>query len=274
VCVTLSASNAQRSNDQLAISVVIPALNEADNLPFVLSRIPNFVDEVLLVDGHSTDATVEVAREAYPTIRVVTQQGRGKGAALRSGFAAAGGDVIVMLDADGSTDPLEIATFVRVLLDGADFAKGSRFVSGAGTADMPLYRRVGNQAFVGMVRLLFGGDYTDLCYGYNAFWARALPLLDLDGFDGFEIETIMNIRVLKAGLKVVEVPSFEARRIYGTGRLRTIPDGWRVLKVILHEALRPAQRPAPVPLTRQSPNGATRLVGQVRLVGHTPPVQR
>ena len=272
MCVTLSASNAQRSNDQLAISVVIPALNEADNLPFVLTRIPDFVDEVLLVDGQSTDGTVEVARAVYPTIRVVAQQGRGKGAALRSGFAAARGDVIVMLDADGSTDPREIPAFVRALLDGADFAKGSRFVAGAGTADMPLYRRLGNQTFVGMVRLLFGGAYTDLCYGYNAFWARALPLLDLDG-DGFEIETIMNIRVLKAGLKVVEVPSFEARRIYGTGRLRTIPDGWRVLKVILREALRPGRRAA-APLGWHDPIGAPQLASRVRLVGHAPAVQQ
>ena len=77
-----------------------------------------------------------------------------------------------------------------------------------------------------------------LGYGYNAFWADVLPMLKLDS-DGFEIETAMNVRALGAGLKVVEVPSFEDRRIYGEGRLRTFPDGWRVLKTIFREWLAP-----------------------------------
>jgi len=216
------------------VSVVIPALNEAENLRHVLPRIPSFVDEVLLVDGYSTDGTVEVARSLRPDIRIVQQQGHGKGAALRSGFAAAKGDIIVMLDADGSMDPAEIPAFVGTLLAGADFAKGSRFLQGGGTTDMPFYRRWGNAAFVWLVRLLFGGQFSDLCYGYNAFWARALPTLDLDG-DGFEIETMMNVRALAARLKIVEVPSFEAERVYGEGRLKTFPDGWRVLKTIFKE---------------------------------------
>lgn len=225
------------------VSVVIPALNEAENLPHVLPRIPAWVDEVILVDGHSIDDTVAVARALLPTVRIVTQQGRGKGAALRSGFAAATGDIIVMLDADGSTDPGEIPAYVGALLCGADFAKGSRFLQGGGTADMPHHRRLGNMAFVYGVRLLFGGRYSDLCYGYNAFWARVVPLLQLDG-DGFEIETMMNIRALHVGLKVAEVPSFEAPRVYGEGRLRTIPDGWRVLKTIYRERRNPVRRPA------------------------------
>jgi glycosyltransferase involved in cell wall biosynthesis len=218
------------------VSVVIPALNEAANLPFVLPRIPKAVHEVILVDGHSTDGTVEVARALWPEIRIVAQQGRGKGAALRSGFAAATGDVIVMLDADGSTDPGEIPSFVAALERGADFAKGSRFLSGGGTVDMPLYRRLGNRGFVILVRVLFNGRFSDLCYGYNAFWARVLPFLDLNG-DGFEIETMMNVRALRVGLKVVEVPSFEDRRRYGTSRLRTIPDGVRVLQTIVRERM-------------------------------------
>ncbi len=216
------------------VSVVIPALNEAENLPYVLPHIPAWVDEVLLVDGHSTDGTVEVARQLRPDVRIVYQEGRGKGAALRSGFAAATGDIIVMMDADGSTDPAEIPLFCAALLGGADFVKGSRFLQGAGTADMELHRMMGNWFFVLCVRLLFGGNYSDLCYGYNAFWRRVLNRLDLDG-DGFEIETMMNVRALRAGLKVVEVPSFEDRRRHGFSRLRAIPDGWRVLRTIVRE---------------------------------------
>jgi glycosyltransferase involved in cell wall biosynthesis len=216
------------------VSVVVPALNEADNLPHVLPRIPEWVHETILVDGSSVDETVEVARRLRRDIKVVQQQGKGKGAALRTGFSACTGDIIVMLDADGSTSPDEIPAFVGALLAGADFAKGSRFLQGGGTADMPLYRQLGNWGFVWLVRRLFGGQYSDLCYGYNAFWTHAIHALQLDG-DGFEIETMMNIRALRAGLKVAEVPSFEAARIYGTGRLRTIPDGWRVLRTIGRE---------------------------------------
>jgi hypothetical protein len=84
------------------------------------------------------------------------------------------------------------------------------------------------------VRLLYGGAFSDLCYGYNAFWREVLPDLDLD-CDGFEIETLMNIRVFTAGLRIIEVPSFEADRIHGQSNLRTIPDGWRVLKTIMRE---------------------------------------
>lgn len=219
-----------------AVSVIVPARNEAENLKHVLPRIPQWVDEIILVDGRSTDDTIEVARSIYPNIRVITQTGRGKGNALREGFAAANGDIIVMLDADGSTDPSEIPAYVGALLSGADFAKGSRFLQGGGTSDMSLLRRLGNAGFVVITRALFGGQYTDLCYGYNAFYANAIHKLELDG-DGFEIETQMNLRALRAGLRIIEVPSFEADRIHGTSNLRTFPDGWRVLKTIMKERL-------------------------------------
>jgi glycosyltransferase involved in cell wall biosynthesis len=233
------------------ISVIVPAMNEAENLAHVLPRIPRGVHEVILVDGHSVDDTIAVAQRLLPGIRIVQQDGKGKGAALRTGFAAATGDIIVMIDADGSTAPEEIPAYVRALTDGADYAKGSRFLTGGGTSDMPIHRRLGNMAFVYMVRLFFGGKYTDLCYGYNAFWTRVVPMLELDS-DGFEIETEMNIRVLRRGLKVAEVPSFESERVYGVGRLRTIPDGWRVLKTIFRERFRsplgPVVRPVPAAL--------------------------
>ena len=234
------ASRPNRSHNP-TVGVVIPTKNEAANLPHVLPLVPTWVDELLIVDAHSTDGTAEVATKLRPDARVVMQRGKGKGAALRTGFAEVKSDIIVMLDADGSTDPREIGRFVRALREGADFVKGSRFLQGAGTSDMSRLRMVGNLGLTYLVRLLFGGQYSDLCYGYNAFWKDVVPLLELDG-DGFEIETMMNVRALRAGLRVVEVHSFEADRIHGTSNLRTFPDGWRVLKTIIRERFRPQTR--------------------------------
>lgn len=234
----------EHTGHPLKVSVVIPALNEAENLPHVLPRIPTWVHEVILVDGYSTDDTIAVGQAIWPGIRVIMQEGKGKGAALRTGFAAATGDIIVMLDADGSTNPAEIPAFIGALLAGADFVKGSRFLQGGGTSDMTLFRRLGNWGFTMGVRLLFGGSFSDLCYGYNAFWRKVLHSLELDA-DGFEVETMMNVRALYSGLRVAEVPSFEADRVYGVSNLRTFPDGWRVLKTIFTEWLRVrTRRPA------------------------------
>lgn len=223
------------------VSVVVPTLNEAKNLPHVLPSIPTWVDEVIIVDGYSTDGTIEVAKSLLPHAVIVTQGARGKGAALRAGFDAARGDIIVTLDADGSADPREISAFVGVLLSGADFVKGSRFVQGGGTLDMEWYRRLGNWGLLQMVKLRFGGKFTDLCYGYNAFWKDVLPHLRVEEASGFEIETHMNVQALRGKLKVMEVASKEFQRIHGVSNLRTIPDGWRVLKTIVKLGVGKAQ---------------------------------
>lgn len=230
------------------VSVVIPAMNEAENLPHVFATIPHWVHEIILVDGHSTDDTVAVARRLRPGIRIVQQRGKGKGDALAAGFAACTGDIIVMIDADGSTDGREIIQFVGALVTGADFVKGSRYASGGGSDDLTFSRRLGNSILRGLVNRLYGTQYTDLCYGYNAFWARHLDVLDID-CDGFEVETVMNIRAAKAGLKVHEVPSRERSRIHGESNLRAIRDGWRVLKTIIRELRRPVRAPRPEPTT-------------------------
>jgi glycosyltransferase involved in cell wall biosynthesis len=242
----------QRQPGSPFISAVIPALNEGLNLPYVLPKLDGLVDEVIIVDGLSTDDTIEVARRLRSDVRIIHEERPGKGVALRRGFAEARGDIIVALDADGSTDPHEIPAFVGLLLAGFDFVKGSRFLHGAGTSDMPRIRRWGNAGLTSLVRLLFGGRYTDLCYGYNAFWSDVLPLLALDA-DGFEIETVMNIRALRADLKVAEVASFEAKRLHGEAKLRALPDGWRVAKTILRERFAarrlPQEEHVPLPET-------------------------
>jgi glycosyltransferase involved in cell wall biosynthesis len=229
------------------ISVVIPARNEARNLEIVLPELPE-VHEVILVDGHSTDDTIEVAKRLMPGIRVVQQTRKGKGNALVCGFKAATGDVIVMFDADGSADPAEIPAYVEKLVAGVDFAKGSRFRDGGGSHDITLYRSAGNKGLNILTNFLLGTKYTDLCYGYNAFWADILDDIDLpdpdiavvgsSGMiwgDGFEIETVLNCRIAAAELCVEEVPSVERSRIHGESNLNAIRDGLRVLKTILEE---------------------------------------
>jgi glycosyltransferase involved in cell wall biosynthesis len=223
-------------------------LNEERNLPYVFDRLPENVDEVILVDGGSVDRTIEVARQLRPSVIVVKQTRTGKGNALACGFAAATSDIIVMIDADGSTDPAEIPRFVAALTAGADFAKGTRFHPDGGSDDITPLRRIGNAGLNGLVNLLFRTHFSDLCYGYNAFWRRLLPSMALpeigtpapaDGGklwgDGFEIETLINVRVAAAGYSIEEVGSYEAERRYGQSNLNTFRDGFRVLRTVLTE---------------------------------------
>lgn len=238
------------------VSVVIPTLNEARNLPHVLARLPLDVHQIIVVDGHSADDTLAVARQLRPDVRIVMQTGKGKGNALACGFAVATGDVIAMIDADGSSDPGEIPRFVKALLDGADFAKGTRFSPGGGSSDITRLRSFGNRMLCVLVNMCYHTRYSDLCYGFNVFWRRIVPVLGIYSTcphsangngrlwgDGFEVEALLHIRVAKAALTVTEVPSFEYSRIHGVSNLHAFSDGMRVLRTILAEC-RPARLPA------------------------------
>jgi glycosyltransferase involved in cell wall biosynthesis len=238
---------------QPRVSVVVPTYNEARNLPHVFGLLPEDLHEVIVVDGRSTDGTIEAALRLRPDVKIVRQTRKGKGNALACGFEAVTGDIVVMLDADGSADPREIPAYVEALVQGADFAKGTRFALGGGSSDITRIRRVGNWFLNTIVNVLFGTRYTDLCYGYNAFWVHCLDVLDLEPGsaadamhwgDGFEIETVINTRIAKAGLDIREVKSFEFDRLHGVSNLNAISDGLRVLKAICIERVtRSAPRP-------------------------------
>lgn len=254
------------------VSVVIPALNEERNLPHVAARMPTDIDEIVFVNGPSVDATAEVARELWPDAIHISQTRKGKGNALACGMLASSGDIIVMIDADCSTDPREIPRFVAALICGADFAKGSRFIQGGGSADITSFRRLGNWGLNALVNILFGTKYTDLCYGYNAFWRHCLDVIRLPDVettapqwgDGFEIETLINVRVAANQMKIAEVCSYEASRIYGVTNLNAVRDGLRILKTIRQEYAY-ARR------SRSRLRGGQRLAGVSPLKAEQPP---
>ena len=226
------------------ITALICTLNEEGNVPYVLPKIPQWVDEILLVDGHSTDRTVEVARGLKPDIKVLYQPGKGKGDALKYGVQQATGDIIVLLDMDGETPPEEIQRFVEPLVAGYDFAKGSR-LNRKRPLRMPRYRWFGNKVLAFTCNLLYGTQFTDVCSGYNAFWKNKFLQLDLSyGANelGCSMEQQMIVRAKKAGMKIKEVPHTSHGRISGTsvinGVRQSIKQGFRDWFIIITERFR------------------------------------
>lgn len=217
----------------MRISVVIPTLNEEANLPHVLGDLPSYVSEIIVVDGHSKDRTVEIARERGSK---VLYDDRGKGSALRKGLSEASGDIIIMMDADCSHTANEIELLVAGINAGYDVCMGSRFIQGGGSEDITLLRKLGNKFFVSLVNMLWGMRYSDLCYGYRSFRKDAIDKLNLKS-NGFGIETEISIKAAKKRLRVLEVPSFEKKRKHGEGKLRTFNDGWEILRRIIGEVL-------------------------------------
>lgn len=218
------------------VTVIIPTLNEERSIVEIIHGLDQMgYHNILIVDGNSRDRTVKIAEELGAN--VIIQKGRGKGAALRQAFNHDGlGDVIIMMDADGSMSPKEIPRFIEALDSGADLAKGSRFLPFAYSADMNLTRRIGNLFFFSLVNWLCSANYTDLCYGFAAFRKDAIKKLypHLKSTN-FEIETEIFIKAQKLGLNVVEVPSIEFRRKHGKSNLSIFRDGIRILKTIIVE---------------------------------------
>ncbi len=220
----------------LSITALICTLNEEENLPHVLPKLPKWVDEVLIVDGHSTDGTVEAIRRLRADAKVISQPGRGKGDALKYGIEHASGDIIVTLDADGTTDPEDMPRFVQPLLTGYDFVKGSRFALSR-PVGKPRHRIFGNWVIVTTHNILYRTDYTDLCAGYNAFWKRAIARVDLSGWTDQE-EPLLNARVRKAGLKVIEVGHHDRGRTGGETKQPSWRQGSGAVRTVIRERFR------------------------------------
>ena len=213
------------------VSIVIPTLNEENNIRILLSQLDAKNYEVIVVDGNSSDKTVEIAGKFGA--RVLHSE-KGKGEALRIGMAHAKGSIIITMDADLSHRISELNLLAEAIKSGYDICMGSRFIMGGGTDDMPIYRKLGNKFFVWLVNLIWGTNYSDLCYGYRSFRRDVIKKLKLES-DGFGIETEISIKAAKKKLKVIEIPSYEKKRVHGEGKLRSVADGWTILKRILKE---------------------------------------
>ena len=236
------------------VSLVLPCFNEVNNLEVVFSRIPDYVTEVVFVDGGSTDGSIDKALSLRPDLVLLGQHAPGKGLALIIGLLAASSDIVVMADTDCSTDLGEMDAFMAALIGGADLAKGTRHLPPGGSDDFTHVRRVGNWVLSKLVNILYGTKWTDLAYGYAAFWTDAINRIGLQEIyelevseeaassrrpqhygHGFEIETLLFCRTAASGFRVVEVTSFEHVRVLGSSNLSAIRDGFRVLRGISEE---------------------------------------
>ena len=235
-------------HNNYSVSLIIPAMNESATLTSIIDSVPTYVDEIIVIDGRSKDNTFEIASNHPRVNKVIRQRSRGKGAALSLGFAMATCDLVAIIDADGSMDPAELKDFLNMFPQ-AEIVKGSRSKKMGGTsADLTIFRDLGNRVLTKLCNFWFKENWTDLAYGYAVVDRKALGKLGLSSYDemgsvfghksygqGFEIEALIFCRSSKWGFRVLEVASAEHRRISGSSNLRAIRDGFRVLSAIIIE---------------------------------------
>ena len=235
-------------HNSYSVSLIIPAMNESATLTSIIDSVPTYVDEIIVIDGRSKDNTFEIASNHPRVNKVLRQRSRGKGAALSLGFAMASCDLVAIIDADGSMDPAELKDFLNMFPQ-AEIVKGSRSKKMGGTsADLTIFRDLGNRVLTKLCNFWFKENWTDLAYGYAVVDRKALGKLGLSSYDemgsvfghksygqGFEIEALIFCRSSNWGFRVLEVASAEHRRISGSSNLRAIRDGFRVLSAIIIE---------------------------------------
>lgn len=217
------------------VSLIICIRNEEQAIASVLSRLPDYFCEVLVIDGHSTDDTVVVVQRTWPVAKLLVQPGKGKGDAIRYGISNATGDIIVTMDGDGNTDPADLPKLIMPLLDGYDIVKGSRFRSSL-PIGMPKHRIFGNIVLAAFASMVFGFWFTDICSGYVGMKAATVKRLGiLDHFGARDVESVIYMRAAKSGLKMKEVSTPDCGRIGGISKMPSLREGWNNIKIILRE---------------------------------------
>ena len=214
-----------------SVSVIIPSLNEAGCIKDVLNSIPrDLVDEILVVDGNSMDGTPDIVRSLGH--RVVMQEGKGFGSALMTGMREATGDIVAIMDGDGSYEIKDLPSLVAMVQNGCDFAFGSRYAKGSGSKDDTFIRFIGNKIFTFLLRALHGVRLSDALFLYVV--AKKQAVLDLNLVErGFEYCVELPIKAHKRGYKYAEIPSFEKAREAGHSKVHVVKDGFRILRAMV-----------------------------------------
>ena len=210
----------------MSISVIIPTLNEAGCLKKVIEEIPKIVAEIIVVDGGSTDDTVELAKSLG--VKVVIQENKGLGDALMLGIKSSHENIVVLLDGDGSFNPQDILGLVNLIHQGNEVVFGTRYHRDSGSQDDTPVRYLGNQFFTALMRLIFKVNLTDSLFTYVAAKRSALENLNLK-YPGFEFCIEFPIKVHLSGLSYTEMPSFERKRIAGKSKVNAFIHGTIIL---------------------------------------------
>jgi glycosyltransferase involved in cell wall biosynthesis len=219
-----------------AISIVIPAYNEAQTIGNVIEETLTVMDslrlpyEIIIVDDGSTDNTRRIATNYKATV-LHNGKNRGKGHAVRKGFRHAQGDIIVTIDADGSHSPKEIPELINPLFNGTDVVSGSRFL-GTGKYFTTRLNRLGNSLFNITIMILTRKHVTDSQTGFRAIKKQVIDKLNLNS-TGYDIETEITVKSLKNGFTFQEKPISCQRREYNMSKLKILQDGSRIFKTIL-----------------------------------------
>lgn len=217
------------------VSIVAVCLNEAKSILRILDNIPeDLVDEILVIDGHSTDGTFELVKNAGYDI--ILQEGKGRGNAFKTGFKNVSGDLVVMLSTDGNERPGDIKKLIDKANEGYDMVIATRFGFGR-SEDVTPIRNIGNYLFTELCNLVSGLNATDSMNGFRILTKEAIKKMNIES-NRFDIEGEITIKAGKLKLKVAEIPTIEDERDHSDSKLRTFKDGGIILKRIIKEALR------------------------------------
>jgi glycosyltransferase involved in cell wall biosynthesis len=219
-----------------AVTVIIPACNEAKTIDNVLSETAAIMNglelpyEIIVVDDGSTDKTGRIASTHKVTV-LSNEKNCGKGYSLRRALQHANGDIIVTIDSDGEHSPKEIPDLIEPLFNGTDIVAGSRFL-GSNMEVTARINKIGNMLFNIVIMTLTRKRVTDSQTGFRALKREVIDKLNLES-DGYEIETEITVKSLKNGFVFKETPISVERRKYSISRIRLLSDGTKILRTIL-----------------------------------------